>query len=49
MGYMDTEINQNHPQKPEGFAKKHCFLCAMARYLTAFALGIILGFIWAQF
>jgi len=29
--------------------KKHCFLCALARYLTAFVLGVIVGLIWAGF
>jgi hypothetical protein len=32
----------------EQFTKKHCFLCAMARYLTAFALGVVVGLVWGS-
>jgi len=46
---MENQINQLEVKKTENFVKKHCFLCAMARYLTAFALGVIVGLIWAQF
>lgn len=35
---MNEENNQN-------FAKKQCFLCATARYLTAFVLGVIVGWV----
>jgi len=46
---MEQNINPIEAKKSENFAKKHCFLCATARYLTAFALGVIVGLIWAQF
>lgn len=46
---MNEENNQNLSQNSQGFAKKHCFLCTMARYITAFVLGVIVGLVWGQF
>jgi len=46
---MSEEIIQTAPKITQSFAKKHCFLCSAARYLTAFALGIIVGLVWGSF
>jgi hypothetical protein len=32
-------------ENQQNFTKKYCFLCVVARYLTAFALGVIVGWI----
>lgn|GEM_PF-6687658 len=28
--------------------KKHCFLCATAKYVLVFALGVLVGLVWGS-
>lgn len=46
---MPEEFAQPSLKATTGAVKKYCFLCAVARYLTAFVLGIIVGLIWGSF